>query len=66
MDEEIESKMGEEILKALREFLSQRFLWWWCEALSLLDSARKASGSLLGATASTLWVAWGQLVSTSR
>ena len=58
VDEEIESKMGEEILKALHEFLSQRFLWW-CEALSLLDSAR---GPLLGAAASTLRVAWERLV----
>ena len=62
VDEEIESDMGEEILKELRRFLSQRFLWW-CEALSLLDSAR---GSLLGTAASTLGIAWEQLVSISH
>ncbi len=61
----LESKMDEEILVALHEFLSQRFLWW-CEALSLLDSARKAKGSLLGAAASTLRIAWERLVSLSR
>jgi hypothetical protein len=33
----LEPKVGEEVLEALHEFLSQRFLWW-CEALSLLDS----------------------------
>ena len=61
----LESKMDEEILGALYEFLSQRFLWW-CEALSLLDSARNARGSLLGAAASTLWIAWERLVSISQ
>ncbi len=65
MDEEIESKMGEEILKALHEFLSQRVLWW-CEALSLLDSALKAYGSLLGAAVPTLRFASEQLVSISH
>jgi len=60
----LESKMDEEILEALHEFLSQWFLWW-CEALSLLDSARKAKGSLLGAAASTLRIAWERLVSIS-
>ena len=58
----LESKMDEEILEALHEFLSQRFLWW-CEALSLLDSARNAMGSLLGAAASTLQIAWERVVS---
>ena len=64
-DEKIESRMGKEILKALHEFLSQRFLWW-CEALSLIDSARKAKGSFLGAAASTLRIAWERLVSISH
>ena len=59
------SNMDEEILRELLEFLSKRFLWW-CEALSLLDSARKAKGSLLGAAASTLRIAWEQLVSISH
>jgi len=59
INEEIESKMGEEILKALHEFLSQRFLWW-CEALSLLDFGR---GSLLGEAAFTLRIAQERLVS---
>ena len=58
----LETKMDEEILKALHEFLSQRFLWW-CEALSLLDSACDARGSVLGAVAPTLRIAWEQLVS---
>ena len=65
MDEEIESEMGSEILKALHEFLSQRFLWW-CEALSLLNSARFARGSPLGTAASTLRIAWERLVSISH
>ena len=60
----LESKMDENILGALYEFLSQRFLWW-CEALSLLDSARDESGSL-GAAASTLRIAWERLVSISN
>ncbi len=61
----LESKMDDEILEALREFLSQRFLWW-CEALSLLDFARKARGTLLGAATSTLRIAWERLVSISH
>ena len=61
----LRSKMDEEILGALHEFLSQRFLWW-CEALSLLDSARKAKGSLLGDAACTLRIAWKKLVSISN
>jgi len=61
----LESNVDEEILGALREFLSTRFLWW-CEALSLLDSAREAKGSLLGAAASTLRIAWERLVSISH
>ena len=58
----LESKMDETILGALHEFLSQRFLWW-CETLSLLDSAREAKGSLLGGAASTLRITWERLVS---
>ena len=58
----LESKMDETILGALHEFLSQRFLWW-CEALSLLDSARQAKGSLLLGAASTLRITWERLVS---
>ena len=60
----LESKMDEEILEALHEFLSRRFLWW-CEALSLLNFARYARGSL-GAAASALWIAWERLVSISH
>ena len=60
----LESKMDGNVLGALYEFLSQRFLWW-CEALSLLDSARDARGSL-GAAASTLRIAWERLVSISN
>ena len=61
----LESKMDGKILGALHEFLSQRFLWW-CEALSLLDSARKARGSFLGAAASTLRTTWERLVRISN
>ena len=59
-----ESKMDKEILEALHGFLSQQFLWW-CEALSLLESAHEAKGSLLGAAASTLRIAWERLVGIS-
>ena len=61
MGEEIELKMGEEVLKALHEFLSQLFFVV-VRRLSLLDSAREASGSLVGA----LRVAWERLVSISH
>ena len=61
----LESKVDEEISEALHGFLSRRFLWW-CEALSLLDSARNAKGTLLGAAASTLRIAWERLVSISH
>ena len=61
----LESNMDEEILEALHKFLSQQFLWW-CEALSLLDSTREAKGSLLGAAAPTLRVAWERLVGISH
>ena len=60
----LESKMDEEILEALREFLSKRFLWW-CEALSLLGYAHEARVSL-GAAASALRIAWERLVSISH
>jgi len=61
----LESNMDEAVLEALHEFLSQRFLWW-CEALSFLDSARRARGSLLETAASTLRIAWERLVSISH
>ena len=61
----LESKMDEAVLEALHEFLSRRFLWW-CEALSFLDSARRARGTLLETAASTLRIAWEQLVSISH
>ena len=61
----LESTMNEEILEALYEFLSQRFLWW-CEALSLLDSAHGAWGHFLATAASTIQTVWEQMVSGSR
>ena len=39
LDHLIESELDEGISEALLGFLSEEFLWW-CEALSLLDSAR--------------------------
>ena len=59
----LESKRDESILGALHEFLSERFLWW-CEALSLLDSARGGQEYLLAAAAFRLQTAWEQVVSS--
>ena len=58
----LESEIDEDILVVLHEFLSQRFLWW-CEALSLLDSARGGQERLLATVAFTLQIAWEQMVS---
>ena len=61
----LESGMDEDILEALRDFLSKRFLWW-CEALSLLGSARDRQDSLLATVAFALQTAWERMVSNSR
>ena len=60
----LESKRDEGILASLDEFLSKRFLWW-CEALSLLDSARGGQEHLLALAAFRLQTAWEQVVSSS-
>ena len=54
--------MDESILGALDEFLSVRFLWW-CEALSLLDSACGGQKHLLATDAFRLQTAWENMVS---
>ena len=59
----LESERDESILGALHEFLCERFLWW-CEALSLLDSAR-GQGHLLATVAFRLQTAWERMVSNS-
>ena len=51
------------VLGALHEFLSERFLWW-CEALSLLDSACSGQRHLLATVAFKLQTAWAKMVST--
>ena len=60
----LESEKDQSTLEELREFLSKRFLWW-CEALSLLNAARGGHRSLLKTAASTLRIAWEQMVSNS-
>ena len=59
----LESEIDESILGALDGFLSVRFLWW-CEALSLLDSACGGRKHLLATVAFRLQTAWGKMVST--
>ena len=61
----LESEIDESVLGALYGFLSERFLWW-CEALSLLDSAHNGQRRLLKTVAFTLQAAWEQIVSTSH
>ena len=58
----LESEIDESILEALGEFLSVQFLWW-CEALSLLDSACGGQKHLLATVAFRLLTAWEKLVS---
>ena len=58
----LESEIDEDILGALHGFLSEQFLWW-CEALSLLDSAHCGQGHLLATVAFKLQTAWEKLVS---
>ena len=59
----LESQLDDSILGALREFLSEQFLWW-CEALSLLDSACSRQKHLLAIAAFRLQTAWEKLVGT--
>ena len=59
----LESEIDESILGALGEFLSVRFLWW-CEALSLLDSACSGQKHLLPTVAFRLQTAWEKMVSS--
>ena len=59
----LESEIDESIVGALDEFLSERFLWW-CEALSLMDSACGGQKHLLATVAFRLQIAWEILVST--
>ena len=61
----LESEMDESVLGALYGFLSERFLWW-CEALSLLDSACNGERGVLKTVAFTLQTAWEQIVSNSH
>ena len=59
----LESEIDESVLGALHEFLSVQFLWW-CEALSLLDSACGGQKHLLTTVAFRLQTAWENMVST--
>ena len=59
----LDSEIDESILGALDEFLSVRFLWW-CEALSLLDSACGGQKHLLATVAFRLQTACEKMVST--
>ena len=59
----LESEIDENILGALDEFLSEWFLWW-CEALSLLDSACSEQKHLLATVAFRLQTAWEKMVSS--
>ena len=59
----LESKIDESVLGGLDEFLSVRFLWW-CEALSLLDSACGGQRHLLVTVAFRLQTACEKMVST--
>ena len=61
----LESEADKSILGALYGFLSKQFLWW-CEALSLLDSAHGGQGHLLATVAFRLQNVWEQMVSNSR
>ena len=58
----LESEIDESVLRALHEFLSERFLWW-CETLSLLDSACGGRKYLLATVAFRLQTAWEKMVS---
>ena len=58
----LESKVDEIILGVLYEFLSNRFLWW-CEALSVLDSASSGQRSFLETVTYQLQTAWERMVS---
>jgi hypothetical protein len=58
----LESEIDERTLGPLDEFLSERFLWW-CEALSLLDSARGGQRHLLPTVAFRLQTVWERMVS---
>ena len=60
----LKSEVDERILGELHEFLSERFLWW-CEALSLLNSASGGQRNHLTTVAFTLKTAWEQMVSNS-
>ena len=59
----LESEIDESILGALDEFLSEQFLWW-CEALSLLDSACSGQKHLLATVAFRLQTLWEKMVSS--
>ena len=59
----LESEIDASLLGALHGFLSEKFLWW-CEALSLLDSAHGGQGHLLAGAAFKLQIAWEKMVST--
>ena len=59
----LESEIDDTILGALDGFLSEQFLWW-CEALSLLDSACAGQKHLLATVAFRLQTAWEKMVST--
>ena len=63
LDHLLESEIDHSILMALDEFLSVQFLWW-CEALSLLDSACAGQKHLLTTIAFRLQTAWEKMVST--
>ena len=58
----LKSEIDDSILGALHGFLSEQFLWW-CEALSLLDSAHGGQGHLLTTVAFRLQTAWEKIVS---
>ena len=59
----LKAEIDDSIVGELDEFLSVRFLWW-CEALSLLDSACSGQKHLLTTVALRLQIAWEKLVST--
>ena len=59
----LKSEIDDSILGALDEFVSEQFLWW-CEALSLLDSACSGQKHLLATVAFRLQTAWEKMVST--
>ena len=62
LDHLLKSEIDESILEVLDKFLSERFLWW-CEALSLLDSACGGQKHLLATVAFRLQTAWEKIVS---